>query len=432
MQQKNLLIGIAVLIIFAAAGGVMWFKGPALWSSGTSPASTAGGKPISEAWIEVAKPKVFDVSLNDSASSTPFKTGDTLRAGARIKTDAAGSATIHFPDGSLARLEPGTTITLDASYFDAQTEKLTVGFSLAVGRVWSKVVALVTPDSLWEVKTANTVATVRGTAFGVGFFNGQSRVVVTERAVITKVLDPKTGTEVGAETTVTQDHFAAVKNEDVVKIKEEKKVFVAALDAAPVEVRDWVSRNKEEDAKMDQRIEELKKEGLEGKDLRNELRRDESKKFEALEAKTEKGDMLQIKVDEGRKTDAKAEEQPREAAASDASIRGVPKFLTVTTDFNLRLVTEGDEIRFKAILTATDGTETEVTSEAGWQVVGPVGVITKPGIFTAKLDDSVSEFGEAPGSIAATWKDKDGKEFTGATVIFKVEAKVEPGGSTEG
>ena len=37
-----------------------------------------------------------------------------------------------------------------------------------VGQAWSKIISLATPDSVWEVRTSTAVATVRGTAFGMG------------------------------------------------------------------------------------------------------------------------------------------------------------------------------------------------------------------------------------------------------------------------
>ena len=74
-----------------------------------------------------------------------------------------------------------------------------------------------------------------------------------------------------------------------------------------------------------------------------------------------------------------------------------------------------------------------MTFEVVWQVIGPIGSISKAGVFTAKLADSVAEFGEGSGVIVATWKNKNGsEEILGKTIIFKVNAKVEDLGPQEG
>jgi hypothetical protein len=74
-----------------------------------------------------------------------------------------------------------------------------------------------------------------------------------------------------------------------------------------------------------------------------------------------------------------------------------------------------------------------VTSEVVWQAIGPVGRIVKAGLFEAKLDPSVSELGQASGTIIATWQDKKTSEaLLGKTPIFNVKAKVEQTGPQEG
>lgn len=89
-------------------------------------------------------------------------------------------------------------------------------------------------------------------------------------------------------------------------------------------------------------------------------------------------------------------------------------------------VVEGDKIQLKATVKLSDGTNANVTGEATWQVVGPVGTVTPDGEFRPKLGDSVSEYGEAYGAILVTWKDKQtGKMLSYSTKPFKVQLKID-------
>ena len=58
---------------------------------------------------------------------------------------------------------------MEAGDFEEKTNKLNVRLNLLWGRVWSKVITVLTPESAWEVKTTSAVAVVRGTAFGVEY-----------------------------------------------------------------------------------------------------------------------------------------------------------------------------------------------------------------------------------------------------------------------
>lgn len=99
----------------------------------------------------------------------------------------------------------------------------------------------------------------------------------------------------------------------------------------------------------------------------------------------------------------------------------------------LQGVKETDKLVFKAMLVMSDGTKKDVTAEAEWKVVGPIGAMNGKGFFLAKLDESASEFGEGLGSIIATWKDPiSGNSFLANSPIFKVEAYFENTGPTEG
>ncbi len=100
-----------------------------------------------------------------------------------------------------------------------------------------------------------------------------------------------------------------------------------------------------------------------------------------------------------------------------------PISITIDSSALGATIEEDNIVQLKAIVKLSDGTKRDVTKEATWQVIGPIGSISQ-GKFTPKLDDSVSEYGEYPGGIVAGWKDPEsGNDFSTSTKIFKVLLK---------
>jgi len=88
-------------------------------------------------------------------------------------------------------------------------------------------------------------------------------------------------------------------------------------------------------------------------------------------------------------------------------------------------VSEGETIAFRALLLRADGSTTDVTNAARWQVIGPMGRFSSAGSFVAELDPSLAEMGEGSGSVVAVWRDAlTGEEYLGKSPVFKVVARV--------
>lgn len=110
-----------------------------------------------------------------------------------------------------------------------------------------------------------------------------------------------------------------------------------------------------------------------------------------------------------------------------------PTKIILETPGNLQGIKEGDGITFKAMLLLSDGTKKDVTREAQWKVLGPIGSIESAGVFRAKLDSLVSELGEGNGSLVVTWQDSvSGSVFFDNTPVFRVEAYFQDAGPQEG
>lgn len=326
-------------------------------------------------WIEVVQEHVVSEGIS-------LKSGDEIMLGANITTGATGSAILHFPDGSTIEVEPKTTVTVrDSTYGDDNTIGAKV--FLTAGKLAFKIATLATPESLWEVKTGNAVAVVRGTEFTVWFEDGTSSISVTENAVSVATLDPKTGEPLaGTEVLVTQEQTAKVNQENVLN-KEAPRV-------APTQPSDR---------------------GI------NEA---------PPAAPTPTPSPATATPTPVPQTTAPTAAPPPASAASSGSSKSTAVTVTkLVISGATRSITEGDAITFTATATFSDGTTRDVTEEASWQVLGPIGTIRSAGVFVADLDVSTSEYGKGSGAIVATWKDPaSGTEVLGKTGIFEVKAAV--------
>lgn len=221
---------------------------------------------ISEPWIEVS---VASASLYDGSGKLVRElfTGDELEPGSVVATNNNGLANIYFPDGSVARLDSNTKITLETGDYDATDNSLHVRIRLAFGKVWSKIMKLATADSFWEVKTSNTVAAVRGTAFGVTYQSGITRLLTAENKVAVKPLDAKTGEPLlENETLVGENQYIEIASSLIKKIQADSSILdlSAGVAATPEKLLgdDWVKRSLEEDMLINSRIEQLLIQGM--------------------------------------------------------------------------------------------------------------------------------------------------------------------------
>ena len=389
---------VLIILIAVAVIGVAGFMILTNWTRGKEGVDKALA---AKSWIEVLKPAAFELKKDNDSKAREFKSGDELDRETVIKTSVNGFANIYIPDGSIIRIDSETKITLEKENFNPQTGKLTIKIALSTGRVWSKIFELATPDSLWEVKTTNTVATVRGTAFGVEQTQGKTLIVGSENKVVVSIIDPQSGKIIeGTEVVILPGKFVEIKDEDIINIKKDPKTFGTMVKDAPKELleQEWIKRARNADVEHNKTIEQLKKKGSTTQEIRERI-------FEPVSKSSD--DSLKTKQ-----------------VAPDSEIK--PEKLILETKNDLNKIIEGDIIQFRAVLILTDGSRIDVTNSADWQVLGSIGKIEKPGIFVPKLDESVTEFGESFVAVTATWKDKGGEiVLTGKSPVLNVKAKIE-------
>jgi hypothetical protein len=128
---------------------------------------------------------------NDSGYQ-PARSGDSLAAGSSVRTGHTGHATIQFPDGSLTRLSPDTTVTITAAQLNTNGSLRTATLQQKVGRTLNSVQHLLGGSS-FQVGGHSVSAQVRGTEFEI--------LVRSDGTNLIKVFD---GTvQVSGQTTIT-------------------------------------------------------------------------------------------------------------------------------------------------------------------------------------------------------------------------------------
>ena len=389
---------------------------------------------LKKPWVEVLSSRVSLWNTSTNTETRELKTGDEVGVGSTLHVDTNGLANIYFPNGSVVRLDKDTTLTITEASYDSSNDSVAVKLSLSLGRVWSKVVSLVTPDSVWEVETANTVVTVRGTAFGVQVAkNGKSTVVGSEGKVAAK---KKNQTE---EVFVTADTFLTVEKAATTTEKLVLKVFNDEISHD-----EWVKINRVEDKKIETRVEALRAGGKTETEVREQFRLELQEKFRAeVETRRE-----EIKADEvitpGIKPETKTDVEVKTPAVTPKKV--IPKVETkievkpqVTTSLSVKsieiakpardVLKEGDVMSLRANAVLSDGTLRDISSEVVWKVVGPIGSIPRAGSFAAKLSGDSIEVGTGKGFIVVTWKDaKSGEEFLAQTTVITVNATITDSG----
>ena len=127
---------------------------------------------VAQAQAGVASPAALlvfstpvDVGKNDSGYK-PAASGQSLDAGSSVRTGDTGRATIQFPDGTLTRLSPGTTVTVQAAQLSNGGQLKSATLLQKIGRTLS-VVQHLTGGSNFSVGGHSVSAEVRGTEFEV-------------------------------------------------------------------------------------------------------------------------------------------------------------------------------------------------------------------------------------------------------------------------
>lgn len=421
--MKKLFIGGGVVVVVAllVAGFLVWQRGSrTLTSSSPSADNTIDDN---QAWIEVTAPHVYRALSENAASSTELFSGDQVAAGQIIFTDATGNAVIHFPDGSVVRIDAGTKIALSESRFSPDTGSLGVRIMLFAGNVWSKIIQLATPNSQWQVQTSNTVATVRGTAFGVSYFNGTSRVIGSEHTVLVAPIDPHTQA-ILEDQSIPLDQGKTILINDVrvsqILQKQARLDAFAATTSPALLAQSWVEAAQKSDELITAAVDRLQQQGLDAHAIRQLLHE------QVIKLRQEQLlDRRLIPSTQGSSSSSAPTAVSSTPSTTAPIVLPSVVRLVLQSDAASTTIKEGQIVTFHAEAIFSDGTRKDVTRAAEWKVLGDVGAITSPGVFAAQLGTTTAEYGQGTGSIVAVFKDSvSGQFILGKSSLYIIEASV--------
>ncbi|MDP1689841.1 MAG: FecR domain-containing protein [bacterium] len=460
-----------VVAILLIGGGVWWYlqlPGNKINTTVVSPAAPAPGE---KPWVEVVTASVTTIDIKGSI--TTLQTGDEVTVGSVIKTNAEGVVVVHFPDGSFAKLDPNSSVTITATSYDASTGSSNVHMTLGTGTLWSKVLTLVGVNSSWQVETSNAVATVRGTSFMTSILKGKTKVVGIENKVAVTPLRPDTHEPLAIEANVTADTQVTIDDTHIAALASGKEQLASAPVSADVATSNAYKEFKVREEQFDTLRDSLKETLGDSAEFRKEFRESQVKDFEdKILERREKNTPLSEQTDiaptektrvessaDTKKTDGKTDTKvdtartSTETTADTAAIQALitdrttapipknsenrsdvhPVSLSVTPDRDLSQgMTENDTMTFRATLLFSDNTKKDVTDSVKWNVINNIGVFPTPGNFRAQPLSADAELGEVPGAVYATFVGSDGKELNAASKLFIVYPYVPQQTTTDG
>ncbi len=122
-----------------------------------------------------------------------------LAQGDSVRTGDDASASLNLFEQGVTRLDENATITLDRLSWNAETNSFTGRIQLGGGRLWSRLLDFMAPESSYEIKTPHLVATVRGTTFFVEVSDASESVTVVEHLVHVVAANGNAAADVGRD-----------------------------------------------------------------------------------------------------------------------------------------------------------------------------------------------------------------------------------------
>lgn len=116
------------------------------------------------------------VRQGDSAFTT-IATRQAILSGSVIKTSETGRALIESASSHITRVDYSSQITISE-------EKKQTKIGLASGAMWSRITNIFDSGETYDVETANAIASVRGTSFGVWYHVDTTTLIVIEGEVL--------------------------------------------------------------------------------------------------------------------------------------------------------------------------------------------------------------------------------------------------------
>jgi hypothetical protein len=165
-MNRRLLVGLALVAVVALAA-----------------CGDDSGADVPSATLRVHGGTV-EVSLGDGAFSSGTE-GQILAEGNTIRTGADGRASIEWFDGSVTRLDFGTTFTIvTMQILDNDTQSKVIEGEQTSGNTYNRVTELTDAASRFDIETPTATASVQGTVYAVLLnADGSTTIAVIEGSV---------------------------------------------------------------------------------------------------------------------------------------------------------------------------------------------------------------------------------------------------------
>lgn len=439
MSQK-IIVSIVALIVFVFAAIFLIFNKE-------EPAQSDGSL-LSGGWVKIIS-GTADVVRGDVRKN--LSSGDMVFAGDLVQLSKDGKMMIQIQDGSVLRASDGAEFYMNQADFYDNSGRLVLDVSLKNGRIWSKIIELATPDSLWSVKTSNTVATVRGSAFGISTDGKTSKIIGSQHKVYLGFIDKETGNRIGEREVIIDEGFLLdISEETIAKIKtteeilatnpseEESKILISEIESVlrPMSAlsllgaeKEWILENESSDNIIEEKLNEIKeavgadktyiREKLLEEVLNNSVETENISPVADTDTRPNEP-VLTDKVNVSEQNNKLPATRETTLQKKEAAIQIKWSELIIKNSGVLAGILEGSPVSFSAILKGSSGEEKDVTNEVSWEVLGPIGKMEKPGFFVPQLDLSVSDLGEGFGYVVATWKGSNGEVLLGKSGQIQV------------
>lgn len=252
--MKKTLLGVGILIIFVVIVTVLKkddIQGPSAVKATVTVLTT-------DVYVKPAGSDSFK-QIKDTAEVT---------AGSEIKTSATGRASISYPNETVTTLDNDSYIKI--SILDSNGQKSRI--ELLVGSVWAKVKNVLATEDFYEVNTENTVASVRGTIFGVSHKNGVTSTYGVESKVKVSVLDKTTGKPIDSTSIeITSSEKVSVNREEAQEKKNLAKKLFENDDYTRQDMKKMIEKTMEQQDLRDEKVKSFMKKVIERNDSDKEF-----------------------------------------------------------------------------------------------------------------------------------------------------------------
>lgn len=442
------------VVVFLIIGGGTWWYSMRSEKLITPSSEISASNLVEKPWVEVITNTATVVSAEGTMAT--LYTGDEVAVGSNIKTNAKGIVIVHFSDGSFAKLDQNSSITITEASYEESSGSSNVHVTLNTGTLWSKVLDLVGINSSWQVETSNAVATVRGTSFMTSITKGKTKVVGIENKVAVTPLRLDTHEPIGVETAVTSDVQLVVDDAHIDALTSGKEQLATTTISSDISTSNAYTEFKDREEQFDATRDSLRARFGESPEFRKEFRDAQVKDFEQKiierrELNSPAVDQTKVTPPENTRVDTTAEKVIRPAPQSETSVKASaekttknttivpvnktenpvpdvhPVSLSVTSDRDMSGgIIDGETAQFHAILTLSDNSKKDVTNSVKWNVINKIGIFPAPGKLEVQLPPDYAELGVVTGAVYATFNGPNGKELNAASKAFEIHSYIPP------